>query len=103
MTQAKHTPGPWKIIATNVSFTIVGADGVHVMKTSWHGHVREHYPLMAEALVNITLASAALELLAVAKRLEYAARMEPGKDRLAAFQTVAEEARAAIAKAEGRP
>jgi hypothetical protein len=61
-------------------------------------HSRQGFKL-GEERANARLIAAAPDLLLVSKRMAHAASMDPGQDRLAAFQIVADEARAAIAKA----
>lgn len=61
------TPGPWTVLGTDTLFTIYGDDGVQVLKTSWHSHLRKPYPLKAEAFANATLAAAAPDLLMALK------------------------------------
>lgn len=63
MIAPSHTPGPWKLIKRDTTFDIVGADGIEVLKTSWHSSTRERYPLKDESLENARLATAAPELL----------------------------------------
>lgn len=67
--RAKRTPGLWTVRATDTLFSIVGADGVKVLSTSWHSTIRNPYPLRAEALANAALAAAAPELLDALKAI----------------------------------
>lgn len=96
-----HTPGPWKTDPGCGDESVLGPDGFMVADCAIFS-MRKGAPTVERNRANASLIAAAPELLRVAKRLAHAAGMEPGADRLAAFLIVAEEARAAIAQAEGR-
>ncbi|RUW38734.1 hypothetical protein EOA37_23065 [Mesorhizobium sp. M2A.F.Ca.ET.015.02.1.1] len=95
MRRAKHSPGPWSIRATDTLFTVIAADGVEVVKTSWQPHIRGRYPLKDEALANARLAGAAPDMLAVLRALV-------GDDGRTTTAMLQKAAATAIAKAEGR-
>ena len=95
MNPIKHTPGPWEIGAGDEnSFGIFGLDGNvrPCLASVWQGHY-EGDRREIEAEINARLIVAAPELLAALKSL-----VDPTSDRIKAY----EDARAAIAKAEGR-
>lgn len=98
--ETRHTPGPWICYAdlpsTDPNWHIVTT--ANKMRVLANVHIE---PGNAMDAANARLITAAPDLFRVAERLAYAASMEPGQDRLAAFQIVADEARAAIAKATG--
>ena len=99
-TGTAHTPGPWHVDGYSTDCVIYMPEGEsHVSK---YKHLAKCGTADGYWRGNAILIAAAPELLRVAKRLVHAASMEPGQDRLAAFQIVAEEARAVTAKAEGR-
>ncbi|KAA0970288.1 hypothetical protein FPY71_07110 [Aureimonas fodinaquatilis] len=103
MSEVKHTPGPWIIIGEMVEHGCCWDAAISAKVPLGDGKYGGDKALIAECNIeNSPLIAAAPDLLTVAIRLAHAASMEPGKDRLAAFQIVADEARAAIAKAEGR-
>lgn len=81
MTEAKHTPGPWRTEHAGGEWQVVGSDGLCVTSG-----------IICEADAN--LIAAAFDLLAVAHAV---AEHFAGTD-----ATLGEEACAAIAKAEGR-
>lgn len=102
-TKTAHTPGPWKLVIRDATFDIVGADGVNVLKTSWHSTIRDRYPLKAEALANALLATAATDMLAALRSAELAVEeLCHGQDPANQCWVILAEIRAAIAKAEGR-
>lgn len=100
-TGTAHTPGPWELVSLS------GYGSPYSIRMAYHSDnpnaPKTHYGVQSvRTKADALLIAAAPELLRVAKRLAHAASMEPGQDRLAAFQIVADEARAALAKAEGR-
>jgi hypothetical protein len=100
---AGHTPGPWHVEKRDTAFQIVAADGLRVLGTSWHSHLRNPYPLMGEASANARLAAAApamLEALKAAYGL--IDDVVVGEDPDMAIEKMSDVIGAAIAKAEGR-
>lgn len=104
---AGYTPGPWVITPLNTTFKVVSHDGVKVVSTSWHDHVRKPYPLKAEARANVYLIAAAPDLYeALTKALDDALysfateRNIDGKEYLRR-SAIIDQACAALAKARG--
>lgn len=62
MGERTHTPGPWSVKHTDTTYYVESAEGLRVVSTSWHGHIRKPYPLKAEAFANATLAAAAPDM-----------------------------------------
>jgi hypothetical protein len=62
MGERTHTPGPWSVKHTDTTYYVESDEGLRVVSTSWHGHIRNPYPLKAEAFANVTLAAAAPDL-----------------------------------------
>lgn len=120
MAQHPHTPGPWISDGFDVSGAISGAAICTVMEA-------DHFPCLeegteadvqAECEANVRLIAAAPDLLSELKRLAraYVSLMEAGRDRIIqlggdcdpvdvmeAGNPYLRDAKAVIAKAEGRP
>jgi hypothetical protein len=77
MTEPKFTPGPWRVEATDTTFTVVSADGIQVVRTSWHSHLRKPYPLKAEAFSNARLSSAAPQMYEALEKVAFHLRANP--------------------------
>ncbi|MBD3844289.1 hypothetical protein IED13_01165 [Bosea sp. SSUT16] len=67
MGERGHTKGPWRVKRTDTTYYVESAEGVRVLSTSWHGHIRKPYPLKGEAFANANLAAAAPDLVEAAK------------------------------------
>ena len=53
MSEAKHTPTPWKAKERQYSIVALGKGDIEIMSTSWHGSIRSRYPLKDESLANM--------------------------------------------------
>ena len=91
MSEAKHTPGPWKVCQFAELFEVRSEDGMRVVRTSWHSRIRNPYPLKDEARANATLVAAAPELLSALQSI-----------RLLVFGTYSADNEALNAVLEGR-
>jgi hypothetical protein len=100
-----HTPGPWTVDPTDMSFVIRGEGGsMLVCSMSWHQQKRKPHPFKEESATNARLIAAAPYLLAaLEKHVEWVERdkdgaIDPGWD----YDTmVGQYIRAAIARARG--
>ena len=89
--KTKHTPGPW---TTNNGFTILSAKGKTASSDVPNKTITDD-----EAIANAALIAAAPDLLAALEFCSDALNTEAG----GLYKAHIEQARAAIAKAEGKP
>jgi hypothetical protein len=104
LNQAMHTPGLWAAVPCNdtslTRFEITDSQG-QALADVW-GEL-PHAPIAAEeAQANAALMAAAPELLAFAKKVSHICNGDEIGNPVMLLQAFGEEARAAIAKAEGR-
>lgn len=94
---AKHTPGPWKVIDRALN----GGEGVSIEAENGYTEVCKVNKSYHSRTANARLIAAAPELLEALKEAEnWLAEYEDGPD--SGLQGLLAQARAAIAKAEGR-
>lgn len=63
-----HTPGPWAMRQERFEYVVRDANGRRLFGGSWHDSHDKNYPLQPASEKNLRLASAAPDLLALAKR-----------------------------------